>query len=78
MIKIIIMTISILLMGYGIKQLLNRYTIENMTIVKKDEEEIVSQELKEVVEVLKESGEHNVLPEEEKDLGQVSQPQPEI
>lgn len=74
-IQIILFSIIII---YLIKKLLEIYKNKNMKIIKSDEKDILKQELSEVVKELSKSGEQNVLPKEEKDLGQVAQPTPKI
>lgn len=75
--KIIIIVATIVAIFIG-KKLFEMYKSHNMKVIKSDEKEIRKQELAQVEKELQTSGEQNVLPEAEKDLGQVAQPQPEI
>lgn len=72
---IVLIVLISFLVGY---KLFNSYKKENMKVIQSDEKEIRKQELSEVEKELSQSGEQNVLSEEEKDLGQTSQPLPEI
>lgn len=68
----IIISFFILFLSYRM------YSKENMKIIKNDENDILKQELSEVEKELSNSGEYNVLSEQDKDLGQTFQLQPEI
>ena len=70
--KIILIILICLVLFIKIKNYLN------MKINIEDEKNIINQELSEVEKELKKSGELDVLTEEDKYLGQVSQPVPEI
>jgi len=77
LIKFIFMILLIIVLG---KIFLNYYNKINMKIIKKDEKDIIEQELQEpnnLDDFLKET-EPNVLPKEEQDLGAVTQKPPQI
>lgn len=77
LVKFIFMILSLIVLG---KIFLNYYNKKNMKVIKKDEEDIIKQELQEPedLETYFKESEPNVLSEEEKDLGVVTQKQPEI
>jgi len=72
--QLIILFSIILLLSLTVKLLLKFYFNKNMKIEKEDEKDILSQELNDYLD----KTEPNVLSEEDKDLGVVIQPQPEI